>query len=368
MHYDYLIVGAGLFGCVVSYELTRRGKSVLVIDRRNNVGGNIYTENIDGIEVHKYGPHIFHTDKKAVWDFINRFAAINSFINCPIANYRGEIYNLPFNMNTFYKMWGTVTPAEAQAKIEEQRARYFSADPKNLEEQAINLVGTEIYEKLIKGYTEKQWGRPCPELPPEIIKRLPVRFTYNNNYFTSRFQGIPEGGYTKIARKLLEGAHVKLGTDFMSDRKNLQNAADRIVFTGKIDAFYDCKFGELEYRSLRFEETIIPGCENYQGNAVINFTSSDEPYTRIIEHKHFDYKKTDFTVITKEFPEAPGEGSEPYYPVGDERNIQLYEQYKRAAEADKNVFFGGRLGLYKYYDMDKIIEEAWELVRELYGN
>lgn len=355
--YDYLIVGAGLYGSIFAYEMNKKGKKCLVIDKRNHIGGNIYCENIEGINVHKYGAHIFHTSNKEVWEYINNFCEFNNYINSPIANYRGEIYNLPFNMNTFNKLWGVVTPKEAKAKIEEQKKEFFITEPKNLEEQAISLIGKDIYEKLIKGYTEKQWGRKATELPAFIIKRLPVRFTYDNNYFNDRYQGIPIGGYTKIIEKMLDGIEVKLNTNFFNDREYFENIADKIVFTGMIDEFYNYKFGKLEYRSLRFETEILDE-ENYQGNAVVNYTEREIPYTRIIEHKHFEFGKQEKTVITKEYPSEWKEGDEPYYPVNDERNTKLYEKYRELAEKEKNIIFGGRLGEYKYYDMDKVIEKV----------
>ena len=355
--YDYLIVGAGLYGSIFAYEMNKKGKKCLMIDKRNHIGGNIYCENIEGINVHKYGAHIFHTSNKEVWEYINKFCEFNNYINSPIANYKGEIYNLPFNMNTFNKLWGVVTPKEAREKIEEQKKEFSITEPKNLEEQAISLIGKDIYEKLIKGYTEKQWGRKATELPAFIIKRLPVRFTYDNNYFNDRYQGIPIGGYTKIIEKMLDGIEVKLNTNFFNNREYFENIAEKIVFTGMIDEFYNYKFGKLEYRSLRFETEIL-GEENYQGNAVVNYTEREIPYTRIIEHKHFEFGKQEKTVITKEYPSEWKEGDEPYYPVNDERNNKLYEKYKELAEKEENVIFGGRLGEYKYYDMDKVIEKV----------
>ncbi|MFR4520192.1 MAG: UDP-galactopyranose mutase [Fusobacterium sp.] len=355
--YDYLIVGAGLYGSIFAYEMNKKGKKCLVIDKRNHIGGNIYCENIEGINVHKYGAHIFHTSNKEVWEYINNFCEFNNYINSPIANYKGEIYNLPFNMNTFNKLWGVITPKEAKEKIEEQKKEFSITEPKNLEEQAISLIGKDIYEKLIKGYTEKQWGRKATELPAFIIKRLPVRFTYDNNYFNDRYQGIPIGGYTKIIEKMLEGIEVKLNTNFFDNREYFENIAEKIVFTGMIDEFYDYKFGKLEYRSLRFETEILDE-ENYQGNAVVNYTEREIPYTRIIEHKHFEFGKQEKTVITKEYPNEWKEGDEPYYPVNDEKNNKLYEKYKEVAEKEENVIFGGRLGEYKYYDMDKVIEKV----------
>lgn len=355
--YDYLIVGAGLYGSIFAYEMNKKGKKCLVIDKRNHIGGNIYCENIEGINVHKYGAHIFHTSNKEVWEYINNFCEFNNYINSPIANYKGEIYNLPFNMNTFNKLWGVITPKEAKEKIEEQKKEFSITEPKNLEEQAISLIGKDIYEKLIKGYTEKQWGRKATELPAFIIKRLPVRFTYDNNYFNDRYQGIPIGGYTKIIEKMLEGIEVKLNTNFFDNREYFENIAEKIVFTGMIDEFYNYKFGKLEYRSLRFETEILNE-ENYQGNAVVNYTEREIPYTRIIEHKHFEFGKQEKTVITKEYPSEWKEGDEPYYPVNDEKNNRLYEKYRELAEKETNVIFGGRLGEYKYYDMDKVIEKV----------
>ena len=355
--YDYLIVGAGLYGSIFAYEMNKKGKKCLVIDKRNHIGGNIYCENIEGINVHEYGAHIFHTSNKEVWEYINQFCEFNNYINSPIASYKGEIYNLPFNMNTFNKLWGIVTPKEAKIKIEEQKKEFSITEPKNLEEQAISLIGKDIYEKLIKGYTEKQWGRKATELPAFIIKRLPVRFTYDNNYFNDRYQGIPIGGYTKIIEKMLEGIEIKLNTNFFDNREYFENIAEKIVFTGMIDEFYNYKFGRLEYRSLRFETEILDE-ENYQGNAVVNYTEREIPYTRIIEHKHFEFGKQKKTVITKEYPSEWKEGKESYYPVNDEKNNKLYEKYKELAEKEESVIFGGRLGEYKYYDMDKVIEKA----------
>ena len=355
--YDYLIVGAGLYGSIFAYEMNKIGKKCLVIDKRNHVGGNIYTEELEGINVHKYGAHIFHTSNKEVWNYINQFCEFNNYINSPIANYKGEIYNLPFNMNTFNKLWGVVTPTEAKEKIEEQKKEFGITEPKNLEEQAISLIGKDIYEKLIKGYTEKQWGRKATELPTFIIKRLPVRFTYDNNYFNDRYQGIPIDGYTKIIEKMLERIDIKLNTNFFDNREYFENIADKIVFTGMIDEFYNYKFGRLEYRSLKFETEILDK-ENYQGNAVVNYTEREIPYTRIIEHKHFEFGKQEKTVITKEYPSEWKEGDEPYYPVNDEKNNKLYEKYKELADKEEKVIFGGRLGNYKYYDMDKVIEKV----------
>ncbi len=365
MQYDYLIVGAGLFGAVFAHEATAAGKKCLVIDKRGHIAGNIYTEDVEGIAVHRYGAHIFHTNNKEVWDYVNRFATFNRYTNSPVANYKGELYNLPFNMNTFTKMWGVITPAEAEAKIAEQRAAHYTAEPKNLEEQAINLVGTDIYEKLIKGYTEKQWGRPCTELPAFIIKRLPVRLTFDNNYFNALYQGIPNEGYTALVANLLQGIEVRLDTDYLTDKAALNALADKVVYTGPIDAYFDYKLGALQYRSVRFEtETLdIP---NYQGNAVINYTDAETPYTRIIEHKHFVFGSTEpgtKTVISCEYSAEWKPGDEPYYPVNDAQNGALYEQYKALADAEGKVLFGGRLGEYKYYDMDRVIESALARVR-----
>ena len=352
--YDYLIVGAGLYGSIFAYEMNKKGKKCLVIDKRNHIGGNIYTEEIEGINVHKYGAHIFHTSNKEVWEYINQFCEFNNYINSPIANYKGEIYNLPFNMNTFNKLWGVRTPREAQEKIEEQKKEYGIVEPKNLEEQAISLIGKDIYEKLIKGYTEKQWGRDAKDLPSFIIKRLPVRFTYDNNYFNDRYQGIPIGGYTKIIEKMLEGIEVRLNSNFFDKREEYENIADKIVFTGMIDEYYNYCFGKLEYRSLRFETEVLNE-ENYQGNAVVNYTEREVPYTRVIEHKHFEYGQQEKTVITREYPCEWKEGDEPYYPVNNEKNNKLYLKYKELADKEEKVIFGGRLGEYKYYDMDKVI-------------
>ena len=365
--YDYLIVGSGLFGAIFAHEATKSGKKCLVIEKRNNIGGNIYTENVKGINVHRYGAHIFHTSNKEIWNYINQFAEFNRYTNSPVANYKNELYNLPFNMNTFNKLWGVITPSEAIEKIEEEKKEAGIKQPKNLEEQAISLVGTTIYEKLIKGYTEKQWGRRCTELPSFIIKRLPVRLIYDNNYFNNKYQGIPIGGYTSIIEKMLKNIEVKLNYDYFEHKDELENISDKIVFTGPIDKFYEYKFGKLEYRSLRFEtEELDIG--NYQGNAVVNYTDYETPYTRIIEHKHFEYAKSlgneetedvsKFTIITKEYPMTWDETKEPYYPINNEKNNELYNKYKGLSEKDNKVIFGGRLGTYKYYDMDKVIEEA----------
>lgn len=360
--YDYLIVGAGLYGSVFAYEASKCGKKCLVIDKRSHIGGNLYCEQIEGINVHKYGAHIFHTNDKTVWEYINQLADFNRYTNSPIANYKGEIYNLPFNMNTFYKMWGVCAPEEAKKIIDGQK-QINESEPKNLEEQAISLVGTDIYEKLIKEYTEKQWGRKCTELPAFIIKRLPVRYTFDNNYFNDRFQGIPIGGYNKIFDKLLENCDVRLNTDYFTDRPF---EAKRTVYTGMIDEFYDCRFGQLEYRSLRFDTGTLDR-QNYQGNAVVNYTSHDVPYTRIIEHKHFEFGEQQKTVITREYPKEWMQGDEPYYPVNDAKNTERYLKYKELGEKEENVIFGGRLGSYKYYDMWQVIKEALEAVkREVY--
>ncbi|MGG3739462.1 UDP-galactopyranose mutase [Aeribacillus pallidus] len=364
--YDYLIVGAGLFGAVFAYEATKRGKKCLVIDKRSHIGGNVYTENVEEINVHKYGAHIFHTNDKKIWDYVNQFAEFNRFTNAPIANYKGEIYNLPFNMNTFNKLWGVITPQEAKQKIEEQKRAAGITEPKNLEEQAISLVGIDLYEKLIKGYTEKQWGRPATELPKFIIKRLPVRFTYDNNYFNDKYQGIPIGGYTAIIEKMLEKCDIRLNTDFFQNREELEKEAKKIVFTGMIDEFYNYRFGVLEYRSLIFENEILD-VDNYQGNAVVNYTDRETPYTRIIEHKHFEFGTQEKTVITKEYPKEWKKGDEPYYPINNERNNELYKKYKELADQEKNVIFGGRLATYKYYDMHQVIASALKKVEEELG-
>lgn len=356
-HYDYLIVGAGLYGAVFAQKAMEAGKTCLVIEKRDHIAGNIYTEAVEGIQVHRYGAHIFHTNNSEVWEYVRRFATFNRYTNSPVANYKGEIYNMPFNMNTFNKMWGVITPAEAQAEIERQRAAHYVAEPKNLEEQAINLVGTDIYEKLVKHYTEKQWGRPCTELPAFIIKRLPVRFIYDNNYFNALYQGIPVGGYTAMVEKMLEGAEVRLGVDYLADKAAWDAVADKVVYTGPIDAYFGYKLGALAYRSVRFETETLD-MENYQGNAVVNYTDADTPYTRIIEHKHFEFGTQPKTVISREYSAEWKVGDEPYYPVNDEANGALYQQYKALAEGEEKVLFGGRLGEYKYYDMDKVIEAA----------
>ena len=362
--YDYLIVGSGLFGAVCAYELKKRGKSVLVLEKRDHIGGNIYTEKIEGINVHRYGAHIFHTHNKAIWDYINQFAEFNNYINQPVARYKDECYNMPFNMNTFTKLWRDVfTPAEAQKRIDEERAVGYTENPANLEEQAINLVGKTIYEKLVKGYTQKQWGRKCTELPAFIIKRLPVRFTFDNNYFNDRYQGIPVGGYTKIIEKMLDGVEVRLNCDFLADKENYLTMAKQIIYTGAIDRYYDYCYGALEYRSVRFETEVLD-CSNYQGNAVINYTEYEVPYTRIIEHKHFEFDSTSpKTVISREYSSAWKVGDEPYYPINDEKNGALYLKYKELANKEKKVIFGGRLGQYKYFDMDDVIDSALETLK-----
>ena len=362
--YDYLIVGAGLFGAVFAREATDAGKTCLVIDRRPHIAGNIYTERVEGIEVHRYGAHIFHTSDRAVWDYLSRFVTFNRFTNSPLARYGDELYHLPFNMNTFHALWGVVTPDEARAKIEEQRAPYVGREPRNLEEQALSLVGRDVYEKLIRGYTEKQWGRPCDELPAFIIRRLPLRFTYDDNYFSDPLQGIPEEGYTALVERLLDGADVELSRDYFSDREALDEIADRVIFTGRIDEFYGAVYGRLAYRSLRFETETLD-LPDFQGNAVVNYTSCDVPFTRIIEHKHFTFGKQPKTVVTREYPAAWTEGEEPYYPVNDETNNALYARYAALAEREPKVVFGGRLGLYRYLDMDKIVSEALSLSRRL---
>ena len=358
--YDYLIVGSGLFGSIFAHEATKRGKTCLVIERRSHLGGNIYCENRDGINIHRYGGHIFHTSDKMIWNYINQFAEFNNYINSPIANYKGELYNLPFNMNTFHQMWGVITPAQAAAKIDEQRKEAGITEPKNLEEQAISLVGRDIYEKLIKGYTEKQWGRDCKDLPSFIIKRLPVRLTFDNNYFNALYQGIPVGGYTKMVANLLEGIEVRLSTDYLENKDELDAMAEKVVYTGPIDAYFDYKLGTLEYRSVRFETETLDK-PNFQGNAAVNYTDRETPWTRIIEHKWFEFGKDEEgndlpkTVISREFSSEWKPGDEPYYPVNDEKNGALYAEYKKLAEAETNVIFGGRLGEYKYYDMDQVI-------------
>ena len=364
MEYDYLIVGAGLFGSIFAYEMTKKGKKCLVIERRGHIGGNVYTELEENINIHKYGAHIFHTNNKEVWEYINQFADFNRYTNSPIANYKGELYNLPFNMNTFYQMWGVKTPEEAKAKIDEQKAESNIESPKNLEEQAISLIGKDIYEKLVKGYTEKQWGRKCDELPAFIIKRLPVRYIFDNNYFNDLYQGIPIGGYTKIIEKMLDGIDVKLDTDFFDDKEKWLNIADKVIFTGMIDQYYGYCYGELEYRGLNFEfETL--DMENYQGNAVINYTDAETPFTRIIEHKHFEDSDSPKTIITREYPKTWVKGEEAYYPLNDDKNSEVFKKYQKLANNEDNVIFGGRLGMYQYYDMWQVIDEALKLVKSM---
>lgn len=365
-HFNYLIVGAGLYGAVFAQQAKKAGKSVLVIDKRENIAGNVYTEQVEGIHVHKYGAHIFHTNNKKVWDYITQFAEFNRFTNSPVANYRGELYSLPFNMYTFNKMWGVVTPEEAAAKIEEQKKEAGITEPKNLEEQAISLVGTDIYEKLVKGYTEKQWGRPCTELPAFIIKRLPVRLTFDNNYFNALYQGIPVGGYTKMVANMLDGIEVKLGIDYLKNKEKYDSIADKVVYTGPIDAYFKYQLGTLEYRSVCFENEILD-IPNFQGNAAVNYTDRETPWTRIIEHKWFEFGKDENgnelpkTVISREYSSEWKPGDEPYYPVNDDKNGKLYEQYKELADKEDKVIFGGRLGEYKYYDMDAVINAALEM-------
>ena len=360
--YDYLIVGAGLFGTVCANLLKKKGRTVLLIDKRNHIGGNVYTENVHGINVHKYGAHIFHTSNKHVWDYVNSFVEFNRYTNSPVANYKGELFNLPFNMNTFYQMWGVKTPAEAKAQIEEQKALYHIDDPKNLEEQAISLIGKDIYEALIKGYTQKQWGRACTELPAFIIKRLPVRFTFDNNYFNDKYQGIPEGGYTALVEKMIEGCEVELGVDYLDNRDMYDSMCGKVIYTGEIDRFFGYQYGHLQYRTVSFETELLEGVDNYQGNAVVNYTEAEVPYTRIIEHKHFEFGNQPDTVISREYSKEWQPGDEPYYPVNDERNSMLYARYKALADAQDKVVFGGRLAEYKYYDMDKVIASAMEMI------
>lgn len=360
MKYDYLIVGSGLFGSVFAHEMTKKGKKCLIIEKRDTIGGNIYTEKQENINVHKYGAHIFHTSDEDVWNYVNQFIKFNRFTNSPIANYKGELYNLPFNMNTFYKLWGTKTPQEAYEMIESEKEEYKTEDPQNLEEQAINLVGPTIYEKLIKGYTEKQWGKPCDQLPSFIIKRLPVRFTYDNNYFNDLYQGIPFDGYTKLIEKLTDGIDIKLNTNYFDDKQKWDEIADKVLFTGMIDEYYDYCYGELEYRGLNFESETLD-MSNYQGNAVINYTEAQIPYTRIIEHKHFENSDSDKTIITREYPKTWTKGEEAYYPVNDDKNSQLYAKYKDLADKEDKIIFGGRLGMYKYMNMDEVIKEALNL-------
>ncbi|MGN0153183.1 MAG: UDP-galactopyranose mutase [Lachnospiraceae bacterium] len=370
--YNYLVIGAGLYGAVVAHEAAKAGKRVLVVDKRPNIAGNVYTEEIEGIHVHKYGAHIFHTNDKKIWDYVNQFAEFNRFTNSPVANYHGELYSLPFNMYTFNKMWGVVTPEEAEAVIEKQKIAAGITEPKNLEEQAISLVGTDIYEKLVKGYTEKQWGRSCRDLPAFIIKRLPVRLTFDNNYFNALYQGIPIGGYTKMVANMLEGIEVRLGVDYLEHKEELDAMAEKVVYTGAVDAYFNYKLGALEYRSVRFETEVLDQ-PNFQGNAAVNYTDSETPWTRIIEHKWFEFGKDrngnnlPKTVISREYSSEWKPGDEPYYPVNDEKNRTLYQQYKELADAEPKVFFGGRLGEYKYYDMDVVIASALEMCgKEIY--
>ena len=360
MKYDYLVVGAGLFGAVFARACKEAGKTVLVIDKRPNIAGNVYTEEVEGINVHVYGAHIFHTNNKKVWDYVNRFAEFNRFTNSPVANYKGELYSLPFNMYTFNKIWGVVTPEQAAAKIEEQRTAAGITEPKNLEEQAISLVGPDIYEKLVKGYTEKQWGRDCKDLPAFIIKRLPVRLTFDNNYFNALYQGIPMGGYTKMVANMLDGIEVRLNTDYLQNKAQMDELADKVVYTGPIDAYFDYQLGTLEYRSVRFETEVLD-MPNFQGNAAVNYTDRETPWTRIIEHKWFEFGTQPKTVISREYSSEWKKGDEPYYPVNDERNGALYQQYKALADREEKVIFGGRLGEYKYYDMDAVIASALDL-------
>ena len=364
MKYDYLIVGAGLFGATFAYEATQKGKKCLLIDKRSHIGGNVYSEQIEGINVHKYGAHIFHTSNKEVWDFVNRFATFNHYVNSPVAVYKDELYNLPFNMNTFSKMWNIKTPQQAREMIQSQIASLNITEPKNLEEQALSLVGTDVYEKLIKGYTEKQWGRDCKDLPAFIIKRLPLRFTYDNNYFNDRYQGIPEGGYTQMIEKMLEGCDVLLDTDYFDFISITYVKYNKVIYTGMIDEYYQFKYGRLEYRTVSFENEVLD-TDNFQGNAVVNYTEREVPYTRIIEHKHFEFGTQPKTVISKEYPVEWKYGMEPYYPINNERNIAIYQQYKALADQEENVYFGGRLGMYQYFDMDKVILAAWQLTKTL---
>ncbi len=363
--FDYLIVGAGLYGSVFAHEMTKKGKKCLVIDKRNHIGGNIYTENIEGINIHKYGAHIFHTSNKQIWDYVNSFVEFNRFTNSPVANYKGKLYNLPFNMNTFYQLWGVKTPEEAKAKIEEQKAAYSHIiEPKNLEEQALVLGGKDIYEKLIKGYTEKQWGRPATEIPAFIIRRLPFRFTFDNNYFNDTYQGIPKGGYTLLISKMLEGIEVSTNIDYFKDKVTLDNLASTVVYTGKIDEYFNFEYGKLEYRSLHFEHQILD-TENFQGNAVVNYTEKEVPYTRILEHKHFEFGTQKKTIITKEYPHEFTKDNESYYPINDDINQQLFEKYNEKAKQLDNVIFGGRLAEYKYYDMHHVIDVALSKVQSI---
>ena len=365
-HYDYVLVGSGLYAGVFAWYAAKAGKTCLVVEKRNHIGGNVYCQDMEGIHVHKYGAHIFHTSNRKVWDFVNSLAEFNRYTNSPVANYKGQMYNMPFNMNTFSRMWGISTPAQAKEIIERQRAE-ITGEPKNLEEQAISLVGREIYEKLVKGYTEKQWGRDCRDLPAFIIRRLPVRYTYDNNYFNDLYQGIPIGGYNVIIEKLFAGCDVELGKDYLENKEYYDSLGDRVVYTGPIDAYYGWRFGKLEYRSLRFETEVLDE-ENHQGVAVVNYTDRETPYTRIIEHKHFEFGTQEKTVITREYPVTWEEGMEPYYPVNDEKNQALYQKYAALASGEEKVRFGGRLGEYKYYDMDKVIASAMEAAEQEFSN
>lgn len=365
MEYDYLIVGSGIYGAVCAYELTSKGYKVLVLEKRNHVGGNIYTEEVEGIQVHRYGAHIFHTSDGGIWDYVNRFAEFNNFVNCPIARYKDECYNLPFNMNTFTKLWRDVfTPEQARKRIEEERALYFCENPANLEEQAINLVGKTIYDKLVKGYTEKQWGRECKDLPAFIIKRLPVRFTFDNNYFPDRYQGVPVGGFTKMIERMLDGTEVRLGCDFNANRDLYAGLAEQIVYTGAVDNYFDYKLGALEWRAVRFETEVLD-MPDYQGVAVVNYTEAEVPFTRIVEHKHFEFGTQPKTVISREYPGEWRPGEEPYYPVNDQKNGELYKKYASLAAQEKNVHFGGRLGTYRYIDMDDSIASALKFTQSV---
>ena len=371
MHYDYLIAGAGLFGAVFAHEMHKQGRKVLVVEKRDHIAGNIYTEKVMGINVHRYGAHIFHTSDEEVWNYVNQYARFNHYVNSPVAVYRDELYNLPFNMNTFSRMWNIKTPKEAKEIIAKQTGEFAGITPQNLEEQALQLAGRDVYEKLVKGYTEKQWGRDCKDLPAFIIRRLPLRFTYDNNYFNDRFQGIPEGGYTQIVEKLLEDIPVLTGVSLQEYQTanaartaDEQDSWDRLLYTGMIDEYYHYRLGTLEYRSLRFETEELPEEDNYQGNAVVNYTEREVPYTRIIEHKHFEFQTGEGTVITREYPATWKKGDEPYYPINDEKNGALYAQYAELAKKEANVLFGGRLGQYKYYDMDKVIRSALDMVKE----
>lgn len=365
MNFNFLIIGSGLFGATVSYFLKSRGYKCLVIDKRPHIGGNVYTESVNGINVHKYGAHIFHTSNRRIWEFVNSLVEFNRYTNSPVANYKGKLYNLPFNMNTFYQMWGVTTPEEAMRMIEKQRKESGIINPQNLEEQAISLIGKDIYYTLIKDYTEKQWGRKATELPAFIIKRLPVRFTFDNNYFNDKYQGIPEGGYTKMIEKMLYGVEVRLDTDYFGNREYFDSIADRVIYTGEIDRFFDYRFGHLEYRTVSFETELLEGVSNFQGNAVVNYTDADTPYTRIIEHKHFEFGHQPDTVISREYSKEWRPGDESYYPVNDIRNSDLYARYKALTDGQEKVIFGGRLAEYKYYDMHQVIANALELAEKL---